>query len=191
MLPCVTMQQRAGIYKITNKLTGDFYIGSAVNLYMRKADHLTRLKGQYHHSQYMQRVYNKYGVDNLLFETIAYCPQEYLIKLEQWFLDNLKPKYNTCKIAGSTLGFKLSAEVKRQMTITRTGKVRKMESIEKTAAKNKKPIIQLDMNGNPIQEWESCIDAATKLTINKAHITGCCKGRVNSIGGFKWKYKTA
>jgi group I intron endonuclease len=45
-----------------------------------------------------------------------------LIEREQYYLDLLKPEYNICKIAGSTLGFKHSELTKAKMSINNTGK---------------------------------------------------------------------
>lgn len=84
-----------GIYKITNIINNKFYIGSSHNLKSRKWQHFNCLKRNKHHCIKLQRSYNKYGKDNFIFEIIAKCPKEYLIKLEQFFLDTLKPILNS------------------------------------------------------------------------------------------------
>ena len=63
---------KSGIYKIANKGTGDFYIGSAVNLNSRISIHKSTLKNNVHHNIILQRIYNKYGLDKLSFEVIEY-----------------------------------------------------------------------------------------------------------------------
>jgi group I intron endonuclease len=87
---------KSGIYRIVNLKNGKFYIGSTNNLYRRKKDHFTLLKKGKNHCKILQRAYDKYGELNFVFEVLAYCPKEYLFKLEQWFVDNLKPQYNVC-----------------------------------------------------------------------------------------------
>lgn len=89
-----------GIYKITNLVNNKFYIGSSTNLKLRKINHFSRLKNNNHANKHLQSSYNKYGKENFIYEIIAFCPPEYIIKFEQWFLDNMKPKYNIFKIAG-------------------------------------------------------------------------------------------
>jgi len=49
------------------------------------------------------------------------------------------------------------------------------------------PIVQFDLQGNPIKEWISQKDAGLELGINT--INECLKGRQKTSGGFIWKYK--
>jgi hypothetical protein len=62
---------------------------------------------------------------------------------------------------------------------------------EKVAKSLKIPVIQMDMNGNFIQEWDSIKEAAQALNIPSTNITCCCKHpeKRKSIHGYKWKYK--
>ena len=55
------------IYKIINKIDGRIYIGSTINFEKRKKKHLKDLKNNKHHNIFLQRAYNKYGVDNFVF----------------------------------------------------------------------------------------------------------------------------
>lgn len=52
----------------------------------------------------------------------------------------------------------------------------------------KKSIIQMDLEGNFIKEWDSALDASIELNINRQNITACCTKRAKTTGGFKWKY---
>ena len=72
----------SGIYQIHSILTGRVYIGSAVNLKRRKQRHLLDLKDNKHDNPYLQRHYNKYGID-LQFSVIERCSKEKLIEREQ------------------------------------------------------------------------------------------------------------
>jgi hypothetical protein len=55
--------------------------------------------------------------------------------------------------------------------------------------KNKKPILQYDMYGVFIKEWQSSMDAGIDLNIKIPNIVACLKGRQVSSGGYIWKYK--
>lgn len=59
----------------------------------------------------------------------------------------------------------------------------------KAIESNKKPIFQLDKNGNILKEWSSIADASRALKINDSHISDCCKGKRITCGGFKWRYR--
>ena len=85
---------KSGIYKIVNVKTGDFYIGSSVNLEKRRKSHTYLLKNNRNGCKILQNAWNKYGEDNFKWEILAYSPKEYLFKLEQFFVDCLEPKYN-------------------------------------------------------------------------------------------------
>ena len=50
-----------------------------------------------------------------------------------------------------------------------------------------KPILQLSMNGDIIQEWTSCKEALSQLGIS--NLSRALKNKHKSAGGFKWKYK--
>lgn len=54
---------------------------------------------------------------------------------------------------------------------------------------NKKPIIQLSLDGQVIKEWDSISKAALTLKLNGSNISTCAKGLRNHCGGFKWRYK--
>lgn len=87
-----------GIYKIINKITGSFYIGSTKNLKTRKGQHFSDLKHGKSNCKILQNAVNKYGLENFEFKIISFCSEENLFKLEQFFVDTLNPKYNICKL---------------------------------------------------------------------------------------------
>lgn len=118
----------SGIYKITNLITKDFYIGSAINFYKRKHAHFSTLKTNTHKNPHLQNAYNKYKKENFIFEIIAKCPVEYLLKLEQWFINTQNPHYNICKVAGNTLGVKWTDEQKENCKISHKKKWDKIKN---------------------------------------------------------------
>lgn len=90
------------------------YIGSADHIYSRWSCHKSQLKKQKHHSAYLQRAVNKYGIENFVFEIIEECEIEILIEREQYFLDTLNPQYNVNPIADSRRGAKLNEEQRKR-----------------------------------------------------------------------------
>jgi group I intron endonuclease len=127
------------IYKITNLINNDFYIGSTNNLVKRYYTHINHIRTNRNTCIKLIRAVNKYGENNFKFEILIVCPQEYILKAEQWFIDKLKPKYNIAKIAGSNLGIKRTVECKLQRSILQKQKwqdVEYRESHLKTLSKN-------------------------------------------------------
>lgn len=56
----------------------------------------------------------KYGYSNFKLEILEYCSQEVILIREQYYIDNLKPEYNTLYIAGSSIGYKHTEETLRK-----------------------------------------------------------------------------
>lgn len=69
-------------------------------------------------------------------------------------------------------------------------KTRKLMS-EKALARtdNKKPIIQMDMDGNFIKEWPCTVDMCKELGFSNGQLSDCLHGKWKSARGFKWKFK--
>lgn len=51
-----------------------------------------------------------------------------------------------------------------------------------------KKIIQMDLSGNKVREWDSMQDAG-RAGFGVGNIFSCCKGKRKTHKGFKWKYK--
>lgn len=105
----------SGIYAIKNIANRKLYVGSALNLSKRWSNHKSDLNKNKHSNIHLQRAWNKYGIDNFVFEILEYCEKESLIIKEQSWMDFCKPDYNLNPVAGSNLGRKWSNEVKENM----------------------------------------------------------------------------
>ena len=51
---------------------------------------------------------------------------------------------------------------------------------------NNKPILQYDLDGNFIREWECAADVGKEV---RSNIVSCLKGRYKTAYGYKWAYK--
>lgn len=121
----------AGIYKIYNIITNDFYIGSAVNLRYRFSKHIKQLQEQKHFNPILQNSWNKHGKENFNFQIIEiiHDKQEILLR-EQFYLDNLKPTYNIAKNSSAPmLGRKHTKEWSEQHSKKMSGRKRPYQSI--------------------------------------------------------------
>ena len=88
------MNNIIGIYKITNTITGDFYIGSSKNVKQRWAAHKIPSTWKRCPNNPMYLDMQKYGVDKFDFQVIAEVEPEELKVAEQRFIETLKPTYN-------------------------------------------------------------------------------------------------
>lgn len=52
-----------------------------------------------------------------------------------------------------------------------------------------KKVIQMDLDGNFIKEWDSQLDAAISTNSNSSTISKVCRGKLKSTNGYKWKFK--
>ena len=104
---------KSGVYKIT--IGEHFYIGSSQDVYLRKSSHLSKLKLKKHPNNYMQNVYNKYGVENFVFCVLEYCDVKDLIIKEQFYIDKLNPDLNHRLVAESNRGYKHTEQAKMRM----------------------------------------------------------------------------
>jgi group I intron endonuclease len=86
-----------GIYKITNRKTGRFYIGKAADkqgFYKRWSKHRSDLREKIHCCSYLQHSFDKHGEDCFTFEILELKSYgEPLLALESEYIVNLKSMY--------------------------------------------------------------------------------------------------
>ena len=142
----------SGIYLILNKVTLDYYIGSASTnrLYARFSNHLLYLKG----SKIVKFAVKKYKLHSFAFLILELFPEvvnkinnKQLIDREDFYLKSLLPNYNILTEAGSTFGYKhtemdrlkmkINYSLERCLKIGSLNKGKKLsaETIEKIRAK--------------------------------------------------------
>ena len=107
-----------GVYAIVNRLNGKFYIGSTIRKFRKRFQcHKTELNKGMHHSQHMQRAWDKYGQDVFAFIVVECVAEKNdVLAREQYYIDTLKPEYNNAKIAGSQIGIKHTDQARRNMS---------------------------------------------------------------------------
>lgn len=112
----------SGIYSITNIANGKCYIGSAVDIKSRWRVHRHGLSRGTHHCAHLQRAWVKHGAAAFRFDVVeAVTAPDDLIAREQFHIDRVRPEYNCCKTAGSVLGFRHSADTRKNMSSAKLG----------------------------------------------------------------------
>ena len=101
----------SGIYLILNKITLDYYIGSASTgrFYARFSNHLIYFKG----SKIVKNAVKKYKLSNFAFLILELFPEivnkennKILLDKEDFYLKSMLPNYNILTEAGSCFGYK-------------------------------------------------------------------------------------
>ena len=72
-------------------------------------------------------------------------------------------------------GKKHTAEAKERMRTSRKGK----------------HILQYDLDGNFIKEWEYMSLARQEYNLDKRSLQKACNGKLKTTGGYIWRYKEA
>lgn len=175
---------KTGVYKITNKINGKYYVGSSKDLTRRKKDHFRLLKKGINHSILLQRAVNKYGIDNFIFEIIVECSEDLLFTIEQKLVDKLKPAYN---IVIENVAVPTGLPYKDTSLYKKYAEERLKNN--KNFGWKSRIIIKLDEEGKELQEYSSLKSYAKEHncaigSVGKALKEGTrCKG-------FYLKYKT-
>lgn len=132
-------EMKSGIYKITNKINGKFYIGSSVDVKRRWYMHKFDLRKGKHHSPYLQNAWDKHGEENFVFSVLFETKKELLVEKEQELLDmtkcyNREIGYNIGKVAGAAFTGKThTEEAKRKISEANRGNTHSAETRRKIA----------------------------------------------------------
>ena len=90
----------SAVYKITNTVTGDFYIGSSKDVKHRWAQHKCPSRWNEHPNSQLYLDMNKYGLDKFDFQVLEVVEIDKLKEKEQYFIELLKPAYNQMNANG-------------------------------------------------------------------------------------------
>lgn len=80
-----------GIYKFTNNITGQSYVGQSSNIERRYKEH--KCRGVKHEDSYFHQMLHKYGFENFSFEVLEECSLAQLSDLETKYIKLLGTRY--------------------------------------------------------------------------------------------------
>ena len=98
------MNENMGIYKITNEINGKVYVGQSKDLKARKRSHFSDLKRNQHANFHLQNAFNKYKVNNFIFEILEICKEDELDEKEYKWMN----KFNS---HNSEFGYNITSPV--------------------------------------------------------------------------------
>lgn len=182
-----------GIYQIKNLVNNKVYIGSAKSIMDRFSTHKGLLKNNKHFNNHLQAAYNKYGLEAFSFEIleVVELKRELIEEREEFNIQLYKANdrefgYNKRLKSNTNLGRKFSDEIKEKFRISHLGVKQSKETIEKKRISQFKEVYKIGEDKKIICKYKSIMDAAEKNNIHKQSISGCCRGILNSTGGFYW-----
>ncbi len=102
-------RNKIGVYRWINKINGNIYIGSSVNISVRMYTYYS-LRYLAKSNRPIDRALLKHGFSNFILEILEYTDIDSVLIREQYYMDLYKPQYNIVEKAGSTLGYKHTQE---------------------------------------------------------------------------------
>ena len=198
------MKNKSGIYMILNTYNNKCYIGSTKNFYTRKQKHFRLLVLNKHHSNHLQKAYNKYGKDKFTFIILEECEIEKLLEKEVFWINlknSLDPRYGyNVAIPKRNENLKLREDtiLKLKMNSYKQWYSDKRISLEeflegkrakdlyiKKGIPNKEKVLVFNKNtGIKEYEFESISKAASHFKISQKRISEVCNGRKKSWAGY-------
>ena len=202
------------IYKITNLIDNKVYIGLTTRTVEARWKEHCR-----HGSQQIDDAIQLYGIENFQIETLEECDESILDDREKYWIDyydSFKNGYNNTyggrgnnfimtdksdivlQLWGDGLTINKIVEKTSLNVETVRGYLNKngitKEQIRERAnyyigLSKSRPVLQYDLDGNFIKEWNTAIEAANTLNLNSKYITSTCRGHQKTYSGMKWKYK--
>ena len=170
------------IYKITNKITNQSYIGQTTQSrgfdgrYLAKGEgvervywhHLYNKKTGHYYNDYLLKSISKYGFDAFEVDKIhdVAMTQDELNEKEIYYIekyDSFNNGYN------HTYGGENYPSGSK--------------------CKNSKSVCQLSLDGKLIKIWTNAIEASENLDICKTAISQACNGSFKTAGGFIWVFE--
>lgn len=94
------MKKISAVYKITNTVTGECYVGSSKNVKKRWIDHKTPSTWRDNPNKLLYKDFQKYGLDKFKFQILCPVMEDYLKQVEQELIEMLQPVYNDKRASG-------------------------------------------------------------------------------------------
>lgn len=196
------------IYLIVNLVNNKKYVGQTIQPIER------RFKSHFYKGD-SPKLYNalkKYGKSKFKlitlkcivttdFDILAKKLDESEIFYIQYY-DSINNGYNIS--LGGQRKRKMSDEIKKKISEAQKGEKGNMwgkhhpESVKRKISegvsrtrlqKFNKPVLQYDLDGNFIQEFNSIKEAAKSFGSKRSHIADCCNNVRHSCFGYKWQWK--
>jgi group I intron endonuclease len=166
-----------------------------INNRTRKYENKTRKKGNNHSEQAKKRMSEariKYLKENLHPFLGKKLSEEHKSKISKSLVGkNFHTEQGLINIKNSSLKRKKSKEEIEKIKNYHLGSKRTEESKKrmKENSKTTTVVLQYDLDGNFIKEWERIRHAADFYNCDSSAISACCRNKCKTVKNFIWKYK--
>lgn len=174
-------------------------------------------KNYYGYNYPICQAIRKYGIDNFSFDIIYTTEnEEEIFEKEKYYIqfyNSINNGYNislggegnskyktedilkywnqgkTCQEISNILGCQITTVSNRLKGcgITQEDIIKRISSLQKKI--NADPILQFDLQGNFIKEWNSSIEIERELGYCSSNVRSCCRGKLKTAYGYIWKRK--
>lgn len=190
-----------GVYKITNKVNGEFYIGSSDRKFKERFKEHCRYYELYKAGEYrnsrpkLWSAYDEFGIENFeveLVELLDGKTTKEILEREEFYIHELKPQYNICLYPTQggkpNLGRKLTEEWKQHIDEKSKLYKHSEETLKKVTENNKKGACKLkftNIQTNEELNFNSWKDASEHFQVTD----GALKNALSRTGYFRkiWK----
>jgi hypothetical protein len=194
------------IYGLKDPETNEIrYVGKTTNINTRLKAHITRSRyNKYHSARWIQSLIKK-GLKPVI-ELIEECTESNWIEREKYWIAHYRELFDLTNVLdGGEGGFTITragskwtdkqrennrkARLGVSVKHSDGGNKKRAEGVRRYYENNKKPVLQYDLDGNFIKEWESSVDAGKILGMPYSNINRVCKNKGLITAGFMWRYK--
>lgn len=193
----LSLLTKVGIYTIHHKSKPErLYVGSTTKyksdrpshtgFYKRFYDHYRSLRLNKHHSRFLQNTINKYGLKDVVFRIIEICEDSSIMEIrdrEQYYIDILKPEYNSFNTVNPQGRIWTDAEKLKQ-----SEKLKGQALPESVYISLRTPIYQYTLKNELIMCYTSIREAQSVTGIDRGSIGNCAASKRKTAGGYVWKY---
>lgn len=179
--------KKSGIYLLN--CNNRPYIGSSNNLYRRLLEHKYELKKGKHSNDFMQNIYNKYGIDTFEYLILEYCNPKDRIEKEKYYIEFFNSDLNLQKCPVLKTLSKYSKEKLSSSILKGRKEGRYVNSVHQNLWNG--PINIYDFYGNKIGEYLNVSHASVDLNISEEDVKKLCggytKGLIFNLKRLKYK----
>ncbi|MDK2600541.1 NUMOD3 domain-containing DNA-binding protein [Bacillus stercoris] len=167
----------SGVYKITNIVTGKYYIGSSYNCEERWKGHLKGLRNSKHVNNHLQHAFDKYGIDNFTFEIIHALPVDEARDKEQWYIDNFYDEMHNISRTAYDGGDLISYHPRKDEIVAQMTESVRQRYKNMTDEDKEKQWGYIQEKGNPMQGRKHTDESRRKMSESSKGIPSANKGK--------------